>query len=113
VLLQKDQAIVLLDKVVAVFAKKIALGLFFSAARKQRNNTAKANGNRVAKIRAKEAHCLLMGLAYAVPSVLPIRSTLTRQGAPLVFSGTTNGMGVKAGIGVLALVATAPTPTST
>ena len=31
---------------------------------------------------------------------------LTRQGAPVVFSGTTNGMGVKAGIGVLALVAT-------
>jgi hypothetical protein len=46
-----------------------------------------------------------------VPSVLPIRSTLTRQGAPLVFRGTTNGMGVKDGIGVLALVATAPTPT--
>jgi hypothetical protein len=54
-----------------------------------------------------------MGLEYAVPSVLPIRSTLTRQGAPVELIGTTNGMGVKAGIGVLALVATAPTPTST
>ena len=54
-----------------------------------------------------------MGLQYAVPSVLPIRSTLTRQGAPVVLSGTTNGIGVKGGIGVLALVAVAPTPTST
>jgi hypothetical protein len=42
---------------------------------------------------------------------VPIRITLTRQGAPLVLRGTTNGMGVKAGIGVLALVATAATPT--
>jgi hypothetical protein len=87
--------------------------LLIGATGKQRNNAAKANGNCVAKIRAEEAHCLLMGLQYAVPSVLPIRSTLTRQGAPVVFSGTTNGIGVKAGIGVLALVATAPTPTST
>jgi hypothetical protein len=102
-----------LHEVFARLGKKVALGLLISATREQRNNAAKANGNRVAKIRAKKAHCLLMGLAYAVPSVLPIRSTLTRQGAPLVFSGTTNGMGVKAGIGVLALVATAPTPTST
>jgi Cys-tRNA synthase (O-phospho-L-seryl-tRNA:Cys-tRNA synthase) len=111
VLLQQNQAAVLLDEVVTGLGKKVALGLLATTPAEKRNNAAKANGKRVAKIRAKKAHCLLMGLAYAVPSVLPIRSTLTRQGAPVVFSGTTNGMGVKAGIGVLALVATAPTPT--
>jgi hypothetical protein len=36
---------------------------------------------------------------------------LTRHGAPDVLSGTINGIGVKAGIGVLDVVATAPTPT--
>jgi hypothetical protein len=112
VLLQKNQAIVFLDKVITVFTKKIALGLLAVTAAKQRNNAAQTKADSVAESYT-EAHCLLIGLAYAVPSVLPIRSTLTRQGAPLVFSGTTNGMGVKAGIGVLALVATAPTPTST
>ena len=49
----------------------------------------------------------------AMPSVLPIRITLTRQGEPFELSVRTNGIGVNAGIGVLALVATAPTPTST
>ena len=86
--------------------------LFASAATEKRNNTAKAKTYCVAKSYT-EAHCLLMGVEYAVPSVLPIRSTLTRQGAPVELIGTTNGIGVKAGIGVLALVATAPTPTST
>ncbi len=97
---------------VTVFTKKITLGLLAPTPAKQRDNAAQPKANGVAK-GYTEAHCLLIGLAYAVPSVLPIRSTLTRQGAPVVFSGTTNGMGVKAGIGVLALVATAPTPTWT
>jgi hypothetical protein len=56
---------------------------------------------------------LLIGLQYAVPSVLPIRNTLTRQGAPEVLIGTANGTGVNEGIGVLAFVAVTPTPTST
>jgi hypothetical protein len=101
-----------LDEVVTGLGEKVALGLLASTPAKQRDDAAQTKANGVAESYT-EAHCLLIGLAYAVPSVLPIRSTLTRQGAPVVFSGTTNGMGVKAGIGVLALVATAPTPTST
>jgi hypothetical protein len=110
VLLQENQAAVLLDEVVTGLGKKVALGLLATTPAKKRNDAAQPKANGVAK-GYTEAHCLLMGLAYAVPSMLPIRSTLTRQGAPVVFSGTTNGMGVNAGIGVLALVATAPTPT--
>jgi hypothetical protein len=110
VLLQQNEAAVLLDKIVARLGKKVALGLLATTPAEKRNDAAQPKANGVAK-GYTEAHCLLMGLAYAVPSVLPIRITLTRQGAPLVFRGTTNGMGVKAGIGVLALVATAPTPT--
>jgi hypothetical protein len=112
VLLQKNQTTVFLDEVIIIFAKKVTLRLLASASTKKRNDAAKAKTYCVAKSYT-EAHCLLMGLEYAVPSVLPIRNTLTRQGAPVELIGTTNGMGVKAGIGVLALVATAPTPTST
>jgi hypothetical protein len=101
-----------LDEVVTRLSKKVALGLFAPPPAKQRDDAAQAKANSVAE-GYTEAHCLLMGLEYAVPSVLPIRSTLTRQGAPVELIGTTNGIGVKAGIGVLALVATAPTPTST
>jgi len=110
VLLQQNQAAVLLDEVVTGLGKKVALGLLAPTPTKQRDDAAQPKADGVAK-GYTEAHCLLIGLAYAVPSVPPIRSTLTRQGAPLVLSGTTNGMGVKAGIGVLALVATAATPT--
>ena len=109
-LLQQNEATVLLDEVVGGLGEKVALGLLAPPPAKQRDDAAQAKADSVAE-GYTEAHCLLMGLAYAVPSVLPIRSTLTRQGAPLVFRGTTNGMGVKDGIGVLALVATAPTPT--
>jgi hypothetical protein len=54
---------------------------------------------------------LLIGLQYTVPPV-DTWIALTRQGAPDVLSGKANGIGVKAGIGVLAVVATASTPTS-
>tara|TARA_R110000868_G_C10946726_1_gene767477 strand:- start:19 stop:198 length:180 start_codon:yes stop_codon:yes gene_type:complete len=53
----------------------------------------------------------LIGLQYTVPLV-DTRTALTRHGAPLVLVGSTNGIGVNGGIGVLAVVATAPTPTS-
>jgi hypothetical protein len=102
-----------LDEIVTIFAQQIVYPNTTTAcASKQRDNATKANAYGVAKCDTK-AHCLLIGLQYAMPSVLPIRITLTRQGAPLVLSVRTNGIGVKAGIGVLALVATAPTPTST
>jgi hypothetical protein len=54
----------------------------------------------------------LIGLAYTVPSFVT-RMALTRQGAPFVLTVSTKGIGVNGGIGVLAVVATAPTPTST
>jgi len=54
----------------------------------------------------------LIGLQYTVPPV-DTWIALTRQGAPVVLVGNTKGIGVKGGIGVLAVVATAPTPTST
>jgi hypothetical protein len=54
----------------------------------------------------------LIGLAYTVPSFVT-RIALTRQGEPFVLVGKTKGIGVNGGIGVLAVVATAPTPTST
>jgi hypothetical protein len=89
------------------------LSLFVCAARKQRNNASQPYSESVAYVGAKKAHCLFKGLQYAVPSVLPIRNTLTRQGAPEVLIGTANGTGVNEGIGVLAFVAVTPTPTST
>jgi hypothetical protein len=54
----------------------------------------------------------LIGLQNTVPSV-DTRMALTRQGAPDVLTVSTKGIGVKGGIGVLAVVATASTPTST
>jgi hypothetical protein len=53
----------------------------------------------------------LIGLQNTVPSFVT-RIALTRHGAPVVLVGSTNGIGVNGGIGVLAVVATAPTPTS-
>jgi hypothetical protein len=83
-----------LDEVVAIFAQQVAYrSTAITGARKQSDDTREANGYRVAKGDA-EAHCLLIGLQYAMPSVLPIRSTLTRQGAPDELSVSTNGMGV-------------------
>jgi hypothetical protein len=110
VLLQKDQTTVFLDEVVVVFCHQVTLRLIVRSARKQRNNASKANSDRVAKIGTKEAHCLLIGLQYTVPSV-ETRRALTRQVVDTVI-GTANGTGVNGGIGVLAVVATAPSPTS-
>jgi hypothetical protein len=56
-------------------------------------------------------HFVFIGLQYTAPAVL-IWMALTRH-KPLVPVGTLNGIGVNAGIGVLAVVATAPSPTST
>jgi hypothetical protein len=53
----------------------------------------------------------LIGLQYTVPPV-DTCTALTRHGAPDVFTANTKGIGVKGGIGVLAVVATALTPTS-
>jgi len=54
----------------------------------------------------------LIGLQNTVPSFVT-RIALTRHGAPFVLTVSTKGIGVNGGIGVLAVVATAPTPTST
>jgi hypothetical protein len=53
---------------------------------------------------------VFIGLQYTVPPA-EIWMALTRH-KPDVPVGILNGMGVNAGIGVLALVATAPSPTS-
>jgi hypothetical protein len=55
-------------------------------------------------------HFVFIGLQYTTPAVA-IWMALTRH-RPLVPVGTLNAMGVNEGIGVLAVVATAPSPTS-
>jgi hypothetical protein len=108
VLLQQDQAAVLLHEVVAGLSEKVALSLFAAATAEQRNNATQSNANSVAN--SKEAHFVFIGLQYTVPPE-EIWMALTRH-KPLVPMATLNGMGVNAGIGVLAVVATAPSPTS-
>jgi hypothetical protein len=98
-----------LDEVVGRLGEKVALGLFAATPTKQRNNATQSNANSVAN--SKEAHLVFIGLQKIAPSV-EIRMALTLQ-PPDVPVGILNGMGVKAGIGVLAVVATAPSPTST
>jgi len=107
--LQKNQAAVLLNEVVAGLGEKVALCLFAAATAEQRNNATQPNPNSVAN--SKEAHFVFIGLQYTVPPE-EIWIALTRH-RPDVPVGTLNGMGVNAGIGVLAVVATAPSPTST
>jgi hypothetical protein len=108
VLLQKDQAAVLLHEVCAGLGDKVALRLFAAATAEQRNNATQTNANSVAN--SKEAHFVFIGLQYTVPPA-EIWMALTRH-RPDVPVGILNGIGVNAGIGVLALVATAPSPTS-
>jgi hypothetical protein len=108
VLLQEDQATVLLHEVVARFGEKVALRLFAAATAEQRDDATQPNANSVAN--SKEAHFVFIGLQYTTPAV-EIWIALTRH-RPLVPMATLNGMGVNAGIGVLAVVATAPSPTS-
>jgi hypothetical protein len=108
VLLQEDQATVLLDEGITVFAKKTALRLFAIATPEKRKNATQPDTNSVAG--SKETHFVFIGLQYTVPPV-EIWMALTRH-KPDVPVGTLNGIGVNAGIGVLAFVATAPSPTS-
>jgi len=98
-----------LNEVVGRLGKKVALGLFAPTTAKQREDAAQPNANSVAN--SKEAHLVFIGLQKIAPSA-EIRMALTLQ-PPDVPVGILNGMGVKAGIGVLAVVATAPSPTST
>jgi hypothetical protein len=98
-----------LHEVVAGLGKKVALRLFAAATTEQRNNATQSNADSVAN--SKKAHFVFIGLQYTVPPE-EIWMALTRH-KPLVPVGTLNGMGVNAGIGVLAVVATAPSPTST
>jgi hypothetical protein len=109
VLLQKNQTAVFLDEVVTVFTKKVALGLFATTTPKKRNNATQPDTDGVAG--SKETHLVFIGLQYTVPPE-EIWMALTRH-KPDVPVGILNGIGVKAGIGVLAVVATAPSPTST
>jgi hypothetical protein len=108
-LLQQDQAAVLLYEVIAGLGKKVTLGLFATATTKKRKNATQPNTDGVTG--SKKAHFVFIGLQYTVPPE-EIWMALTRH-RPLVPVGTLNGMGVNAGIGVLAVVATAPSPTST
>jgi hypothetical protein len=108
-LLQEDQAAVLLHEVVAGLGKKVALGLLAAATPKERKNATQPDTDGVAG--SKETHLVFIGLQYTVPPE-EIWMALTRH-KPDVPVGTLNGMGVNAGIGVLAVVATAPSPTST
>jgi hypothetical protein len=87
--------------------KKVALGLFATATTKERNNATQPNANSVAN--SKETHLVFIGLQYTVPPE-EIWMALTRH-RPEVPVGTLNGIGVNAGIGVLSVVATAPSPT--
>jgi hypothetical protein len=107
--LQQKQAAVLLDEVVTGLGEKIDLSHLRSAATKERNDTAKAGSHCITG--SKETHFVFIGLAYTVP---PADSwiALTRH-TPEVVVGTLNGIGVYAGMGVLAVVAAAPSPTST
>jgi hypothetical protein len=98
-----------LDEVITVFAKKVALGLFAIATPEKRKNATQPNPDGVAG--SKETHLVFIGLQYTVPPE-EIWMALTRH-RPDVPVGTLNGIGVNAGIGVLAVVATAPSPTST
>jgi hypothetical protein len=109
VLLQEDQAAVLLNEVCAGLSEKVALRLFAAATAEQRNNATQSNANSVAN--SQEAHFVFIGLQYTTPAD-EIWMALTLH-KPLVLIATLNGMGVNAGIGVLAVVATAPSPTST
>jgi hypothetical protein len=109
VLLQQDQTTVFLDKVVARFGEKVALGLFAAATAEQRNNATQSNANSVAN--SKEAHFVFIGLQYTVPPE-EIWMALTRH-RPDVPVGILNGIGVKAGIGVSLVVAVTPSPTAT
>jgi phage gp36-like protein len=109
VLLQEDQATVLLHEVVARFGEKVALRLFAVATAEQGDDATQSNTNSVAN--SKKAHFVFIGLQYTVPPE-EIWMALTRH-KPLVPIGTLNAMGVNDGIGVLAVVATAPSPTST
>jgi hypothetical protein len=109
VLLQEDEAAVLLNEVVAGLGKKVALGLFATATPEKRNDATQPDTDGVAG--SKEAHFVFIGLQYTTPSFV-IRMALTLH-RPLVLIATLNGIGVNAGIGVLAVVATAPSPTST
>jgi hypothetical protein len=84
------------------------LRLCADATAEQRNNATQSNANSVAN--SKKAHFVFIGLQYTVPPE-EIWMALTRH-KPLVPIATLNGMGVNAGIGVLAVVATAPSPTS-
>jgi hypothetical protein len=107
VLLQQDQATVFLDKIVARFGEKVALGLFATATPEKRNDATQPNTDGVAG--SKETHLVFIGLQYTVPPE-EIWMALTRH-RPDVPVGILNGIGVNAGIGVLAVVATAPSPT--
>jgi hypothetical protein len=98
-----------LDEVVTGLGKKVALGLFAVATAEQRDDATQSNANSVAN--SQEAHFVFIGLQYTTPAD-EIWMALTRH-KPLVPMATLNGMGVNAGIGVLAVVATAPSPTST
>jgi hypothetical protein len=108
VLLQQDQAAVLLHKVCAGLGKKVALGLFAAATAKQRNNATQSNANSVAN--SKEAHLVFIGLQYTVPPE-EIWMALTRH-RPDTVGCTLNGIGVNAGIGVSLVVAVTPSPTA-
>jgi hypothetical protein len=97
-----------LHKVCAGLGKKVALGLFATATPKKRNDATQPDTDGVAG--SKETHLVFIGLQYTVPPA-EIWMALTRH-RPDVPVGILNGMGVNAGIGVLAVVATAPSPTS-
>jgi hypothetical protein len=107
VLLQEDEIAVFLNQKIAVFAKKVALCLFAAATPKERNDATQPDTDGVAG--GKETHLVFIGLQYTVPPE-EIWMALTRH-RPEVPVGTLNGIGVNAGIGVLAVVATAPSPT--
>jgi hypothetical protein len=98
-----------LHEVCAGLGKKVALGLFAAATPEKRNNATQPNTDGVTG--SKETHLVFIGLQYTVPPE-EIWMALTRH-KPDVPVGILNGIGVNAGIGVLALVATAPSPTST
>jgi hypothetical protein len=84
------------------------LDLFATATPEKRNNATQPDTDGVAG--SKKTHFVFIGLQYTTPPA-EIWMALTRH-KPLVPMATLNGIGVNAGIGVLALVATAPSPTS-
>jgi len=108
VLLQEDQATVLLHEICAGFGEKVALSLFATATAKQRDDATQPNANSVAN--SKKAHFVFIGLQYTVPPE-EIWMALTRH-RPDTVGCTLNGIGVNAGIGVSLVVAVTPSPTA-